>query len=136
MYAYAGTRGSVIDEISVLDKNHLHSINKKFLLRLGSPLFHLQQALAGKSFEGPIFEDKTEEIVIYAARVHTINSVQYRIPFAPLGGGYIVLNYDTRSDIDFKKLAYEALIRYREAKNQNAYVEYPSSTYRPPISYR
>ncbi len=133
MYAYTGTRGSFLGDLeSIRDFRHRKSIFRDLFLKL--PRYSsLQQALSAKGFEGPISPANTAPI--YACRVHSQNSSQFRVPFAPFRESYIVLNYDGRTDLDFTELAYEALMRYEDAENNNAYEQINGSTYQPPLSY-
>ena len=134
MYAYTGTRGSILGEFETIsDFHHRKNIFRDLFLKL--PRYsNLQQALSAKGFEGPITPAGTEPI--YACRVHSRGRSQFRVPFAPFKESYIVLSYDDRTDLDFTALAYEALLRYEEAKNNNAYEHIDESTYQPPLSYR
>lgn len=119
------------DFSSILDFNHRRRINKSFFQMLPQCL-NIQQAMGLKGFGGPIFQ--SPEATIYVCKVNTGKRHKYRIPFAPFLDNYIVLTYDTRDNLDYTELAREALVRYREANEQNAYVQLPS--YQQPLSYR
>ncbi len=133
MYTYAGIRGVVLNEFAMLPNEHRRRINKDLFQKLPRCL-NLQQALSLKGFGGPILQNP--DVAIYVCKVNTGKRHKYRIPFAPFRDSYIVLTHDTRDNLDFKELANEALIRYREATENNAYEYIQPPGDLPSISYR